>query len=34
MPAAGVLPPFFRHFDGFSACFGGIFPGFFGDFDG
>jgi hypothetical protein len=28
MPAAGVLPPFFRHFDGFSACFGGIFPGF------
>jgi len=28
MPAAGVLPPFFRHFAGVLGCFGGIFPGF------
>jgi hypothetical protein len=28
MPAAGVLPLFFRHFAGVLGCFGGIFPGF------
>jgi hypothetical protein len=28
MPAAGVLPPLFRHFAGVWGCFGGIFPGF------
>jgi hypothetical protein len=28
MPAAGVLPPFFRHFAGVLGCFGGTFPGF------